>query len=157
VQFVSTGSFMPTQETEPEERPGLGRAATVVEEADEEEDAGVDTEMTPSMFGKIRDGAAARQEAKERERVAAERRRQTAGLRARKQTAPGSLQANTAVARMMAKMGYTEGMGLGKDAQGITAPLEGKLRPKNAGLGSVEGFKEPSPWQPRTCRLRSSH
>ncbi|KAL6622632.1 hypothetical protein ACP70R_032511 [Stipagrostis hirtigluma subsp. patula] len=144
VQFVSTGNFMPTQEPEPEQRPGLGRptaaAAKEEEEAEEEED----TEMLPSMFGKIREGARARREEKEREREMAARRRQASGLGAGKPAAaPGSLEANPAVAKMMAMMGYKPGMGLGKDAQGITKPIESTLRPKNAGLGSVEGFKEP--------------
>ncbi|XP_062202388.1 septin and tuftelin-interacting protein 1 homolog 1-like [Phragmites australis] len=147
VQFVSTGNFMPTQEPEPDQRPGLGRAdADAEEEAEAEEEE--DTEMLPSMFGKIKEGARARRDEKERERVAAERRRQVARVGAvsgEPAAAPGSLQANSVVAKMMANMGYKKGRGLGKDAQGITAPLETTLRPKNAGLGSVEGFKEPKP------------
>ncbi|XP_031479200.1 uncharacterized protein LOC116250015 isoform X2 [Nymphaea colorata] len=38
--------------------------------------------------------------------------------------------------RMMAKMGFVEGTGLGKDGQGILEPLSAKRRPKNLGLGS---------------------
>ncbi|XP_047075827.1 septin and tuftelin-interacting protein 1 homolog 1-like isoform X2 [Lolium rigidum] len=39
---------------------------------------------------------------------------------------------------MMANMGFKSGTGLGKDGQGIVAPLEGVSRPAHAGLGSVE-------------------
>lgn len=38
--------------------------------------------------------------------------------------------------RMMAKMGYTEGSGLGKDSQGIAQPLQAIKRPKSLGLGA---------------------
>ncbi|KAF3783996.1 G patch domain-containing protein 2 [Nymphaea thermarum] len=38
--------------------------------------------------------------------------------------------------RMMAKMGFVEGTGLGKDGQGMLEPLSAKRRPKNLGLGS---------------------
>lgn len=152
VQFVSTGNFMPTQEPEAdaEQRPGLGRAAAAAAdkeaEAEAEQDDEGDTEMLPTMFGKIREGARARQEEREKEREMAARRRQAAGVGAGEPAAvPGSLQANSKVAKMMAMMGYKKGMGLGKNAQGITAPVETTLRPKNAGLGSVEGFKEPKP------------
>ncbi|GJN02368.1 hypothetical protein PR202_ga19711 [Eleusine coracana subsp. coracana] len=51
----------------------------------------------------------------------------------------GSLAANAVVANMMRRMNYKEGSGLGKHGQGITAPIELALRPKNAGLGTVEG------------------
>lgn len=38
--------------------------------------------------------------------------------------------------RMMAKMGFVEGTGLGKDAQGITKPLTAVRLPKSRGLGA---------------------
>ncbi|KAK2755981.1 hypothetical protein FQN54_005778 [Arachnomyces sp. PD_36] len=44
---------------------------------------------------------------------------------------------NSFAARMMAKMGYKEGQGLGMEGQGIINPVETKLRPQGAGLGAV--------------------
>ncbi|XP_009769069.1 uncharacterized protein [Nicotiana sylvestris] len=38
--------------------------------------------------------------------------------------------------KMMAKMGYEEGRGLGKDGQGISEPIEARQRPKALGLGA---------------------
>ncbi|KAL5065255.1 hypothetical protein RYX36_026992 [Vicia faba] len=49
--------------------------------------------------------------------------------------------------KMMAKMGYTEGEGLGKNSQGIAQPIEVVKRPKSLGLG-VEfssNVDEPAP------------
>lgn len=40
-------------------------------------------------------------------------------------------------ARMMAKMGYQPGQGLGKSGDGILNPIEVKLRPQGAGVGAV--------------------
>lgn len=37
--------------------------------------------------------------------------------------------------KMMAKMGFVEGQGLGKDSQGIAVPIEVIQRPKSLGLG----------------------
>lgn len=37
--------------------------------------------------------------------------------------------------KMMAKMGYVEGGGLGKDGQGMSKPIEAIQRPKKLGLG----------------------
>ncbi|CAN6228833.1 unnamed protein product [Urochloa humidicola] len=53
--------------------------------------------------------------------------------------APGSLASNTVVAKMMRRMNYKEGTGLGRHGQGIVAPVEVIPRPKNAGLGTAEG------------------
>ncbi|KAI9654420.1 MAG: hypothetical protein M1831_005386 [Alyxoria varia] len=40
--------------------------------------------------------------------------------------------------RMMAKMGHKEGTGLGKEGEGMVAPIEVKLRPQGAGVGVVK-------------------
>jgi len=44
-------------------------------------------------------------------------------------------------ARMLAKMGWESGTGLGAEAQGIVVPVESKLRPKNMGI-AFRGFGE---------------
>ncbi|KAI9105001.1 GC-rich sequence DNA-binding factor-like protein-domain-containing protein [Phlyctochytrium arcticum] len=40
--------------------------------------------------------------------------------------------------KLMEKMGWVRGQGLGKDGAGISAPIDVKLRPKQAGLGAVD-------------------
>ncbi|KAK3904437.1 GC-rich sequence DNA-binding factor-like protein-domain-containing protein [Staphylotrichum tortipilum] len=45
---------------------------------------------------------------------------------------------NSFGARMMAKMGYVEGTGLGKEGQGRNVIVEANLRPQGVGLGAVK-------------------
>ena len=45
---------------------------------------------------------------------------------------------NSFAAKMMAKMGYKEGQGLGSDGRGRLAPIDVQLRPEGAGLGLVK-------------------
>lgn len=50
---------------------------------------------------------------------------------------PSTANPNSFAAKMMAKMGYVEGQGLGASGRGRLAPIETQLRPQGAGLGAV--------------------
>lgn len=54
----------------------------------------------------------------------------------------GKINSNSFGARMMAKMGYKEGEGLGKEGQGRNIIIEANLRPQGVGLGAVKEKSE---------------
>lgn len=53
-------------------------------------------------------------------------------------SAKGKINAKSFGARMMAKMGYVDGKGLGKEGQGRNLIIEANLRPQGVGLGAVK-------------------
>ncbi|KAI9155538.1 G-patch domain-containing protein [Paramyrothecium foliicola] len=57
-------------------------------------------------------------------------------------SAKGKVNAKSFGARMMAKMGYVEGTGLGKEGQGRNIIIEANLRPQGVGLGAVKEKSE---------------
>ncbi|UKZ95864.1 uncharacterized protein TrAFT101_010676 [Trichoderma asperellum] len=57
-------------------------------------------------------------------------------------TAKGKINPNSFGARMMAKMGYVEGKGLGKEGEGRNIIIEANLRPQGIGLGAVKEKSE---------------
>lgn len=82
--------------------------------------------------------------------------RQTAPNSTAKMNAAASPVApNSFAAKMMAKMGFVEGQGLGATGQGIQAPIETQQRPQGAGLGAVkEKTKQAKAQEKREAALR---
>ncbi|PHH83021.1 hypothetical protein CDD82_3933 [Ophiocordyceps australis] len=67
----------------------------------------------------------------------------------------GKINATSFGARMMAKMGYVEGKGLGKEGQGRNIVIEANLRPQGVGLGAVkEKSEQERQEEKRQARLR---
>ncbi|XVF56663.1 hypothetical protein PTKIN_Ptkin06aG0138400 [Pterospermum kingtungense] len=164
VNFVSTGTVMPTQEidknskvendnnvfddSENDSRPGLGSGSGLgfggnnsLSKTDGD-DGYNDHSFLPTAFGrKIKEGAQRRE--KERERLRMEKK----SLGGRKEVGVGNgdvgdFEKHTKGIgmKLLEKMGY-KGGGLGKNEQGIVAPVEAKMRPKNMGMG-FNDFKE---------------
>ena len=71
-----------------------------------------------------------------------QKRRKTNTMNHLKSSGPTNSEAspatNSFAAKMMAKMGYVEGQGLGATGKGRLAPIESQLRPQKAGLGAVK-------------------
>jgi tuftelin-interacting protein 11 len=77
------------------------------------------------------------------------------GRSAKKAQAGPSVNAGSFAARMMAKMGYKEGEGLGKDGTGRSGVIEVTLRPQGVGLGAVkEKSKQEIEEEKRQAQIR---
>ncbi|CAG9792283.1 unnamed protein product [Diatraea saccharalis] len=66
-------------------------------------------------------------------------------LRASIQSHPPPSVVDTIGGKMLQKMGWSEGRGLGKEEQGRIAPIEAEQRPGLAGLGQKRGIYTPTP------------
>ncbi|XP_072987699.1 septin and tuftelin-interacting protein 1 homolog 1 [Typha latifolia] len=158
VQFVSTGVVMPNEEVDrnlddnaepdnpnpPNPSQGLGFGLGFSDEKEKEEE---EEFFLPTVFGrKIKEGAEQRKKDREKEK---EKERSSSSKKqfGRRDVAGGSdvgkFESHTKGIgfKLMKMMGYKEGAGLGKNEQGIVAPIEAKLRPKNMGMG-FNDYKE---------------
>lgn len=158
LNFVSSGIVMPNEEinnnTKQENKkddqddndsfPGLGQGLGFnSEDKKEVNDSTVD--FLPTAFGKmIKEGALQRRE-KEKEKSKLNKSSTKSGLGKREAKDEGNVgvfekHTKGIGMKLLEKMGY-KGGGLGKNAQGIVAPIEAKLRPKNMGMG-FNDYKE---------------
>lgn len=155
VNFVSTGSVMPSQEIdrnskedieemeEDDIKPaglGLGFGSASSKKTDEDKDE--DDAFLPTGFGKIIAERAKLREEKDREKAKLAKKSSQVSKRESDPTGVGQFEKHTKGIgmKLLEKMGY-KGGGLGKNEQGILAPIEAKLRPKNMGMG-FNDYKE---------------
>ncbi|KAL0406385.1 UNVERIFIED_CONTAM: Septin and tuftelin-interacting protein 11 [Sesamum latifolium] len=166
VNFVSTGTVMPNEEIdrnskednevmdEDEVKPtGLGSSAglgfgsapsknVTPEAAHAHQGKDEDDNFLPSAFGKkIKEGAQLRREREKEKSILAKKSSQV-GRRDLDPAGVGAFEKHTKGIgmKLLEKMGY-KGGGLGKNEQGILAPIEAKMRPKNMGMG-FNDYKE---------------
>lgn len=148
VQFISTGTVVPGQEIDQENadaenpNPSTGVSFGLGFRPDPERSGvdGEDENFLPTAFGRKIKEAAQRRE-KEREESEREKLRSEKKSTARRHPGlpkeVGKFENHTRGIgmKLMEKMGYKLGAGLGKSEQGITVPVEAKLRPKGMGMG----------------------
>ncbi|XP_078177638.1 GC-rich sequence DNA-binding factor-like protein with Tuftelin interacting domain-containing protein [Carex rostrata] len=172
VQFVSTGAYMPSQDNEENDNAknkeeqeegsagrglGFGLGFNSGKKNEGQEDAVQDDEASflPTAFGqKIMEGAAQKKkERAEQKKEARERTNSSKHSTSRRDVTGtsevGRFEAHTKGIgmKLLEKMGYVAGRGLGKNEQGIVKPVEAKLRPKNMGMG-FNDYKEPKLHEP---------
>ncbi|GAB4837575.1 hypothetical protein Ancab_002425 [Ancistrocladus abbreviatus] len=124
--FVSSSDWQSHSQSE--------KKSGVVEDEEDDEES-----FLPTAFGrKIKEGAEQR---RERSKLAANSKSRLEGARRHSElfggsNAVGNFEKHTKGIglKLLEKMGY-KGGGLGKNEQGIVAPIEAKMRPKNMGMG----------------------
>lgn len=160
VNFISTGTVMPSQEidqtleekskdSEPEDKvsqglgfsSGLSSINTMDKDVSEKEG---NVDFLPTAFGKkIKEAAELRrQQQREMKKSMQAKMPSQIGKSGPEQGNVGVFEKHTKGIgmKLMEMMGY-KGGGLGKNQQGIVAPIEAKLRPKNMGMG-FDNYKE---------------
>lgn len=178
LNFVSSGTVMPNREIDDlskgendnvsngdsDHRPGLGAGlgftaggSTINDNSGARRsgegsgDCEDDSSFLPTSFGqRIKEGAMRRE--KDRERMRLEKKNQ-GGKNQAAAGEVGKFESHTKGIgmKLLEKMGY-KGGGLGKNQQGIVAPIEAKLRPKNMGMG-FNDYKETAKVPPGLQRL----
>ncbi|KAL4557853.1 hypothetical protein LXL04_036047 [Taraxacum kok-saghyz] len=156
LNFVSSGIVMPNEEIDDitkqekqkddqddDNHPGLGQGLGFNSDKKEVNETPID--FLPTAFGKmIKEGALQRRE-KEIEKSRLTKKSTNLGLGKREAKDDGNVgvfekHTKGIGMKLLEKMGY-KGGGLGRNAQGIVAPIEAKLRPKNMGMG-FNDYKE---------------
>ncbi|KAL1293101.1 hypothetical protein AAHE18_19G048000 [Arachis hypogaea] len=115
--------------------------------SDENIDDGDDHNFLPTAFGKkIKEGAMRREREREREKLEKKRGQRQSSDQDGFGNA-GKFYNNGIGMKLLEKMGYRGG-GLGKNEQGIVAPIEVKMRAKNSGIGFSDAREAPPPSLP---------
>lgn len=155
VSFVSIGTVMPTQEIDRNTKEdnsnngsGLGFASSSglgfgangadvdMQEEEEEDDADEDNFLPTALGKKIKTAAQQRRDKEREEKLKSSKKNSSS----KKDVGQFEQHTKGIGKKLLEKMGY-KGGGLGKNAQGIVAPIEAKLRPKNMGMG-FNDYKE---------------